>query len=151
MTRKRLLLADIAALSSTYLTEGRKQESWAIEWIEIEGDQLWAKVVMTAQYRSATDAAGFHLTIFSTLEFLSQLMIIYAHDWAGLASKVREGWMVESKTRSLSAVRNPDDIRVQMQVRRMRRRGEHLYCDADFTVTDDADGRFEVSLKGFLS
>lgn len=151
MNVKRLLPSDLAPIASPYLQEGRKQESWAIEWVEIMGDQLTAKVVMTSHYRSATDAAGFHLGIFSTLEFLSQLMIVYAHDWAGLVSKVREGWMVESHTRSVRVVRNPDDIRVHMQVRRMRRRGEHLYCVADFQVTDDTDGLFEVRLKGFLS
>ena len=106
---------------------------------------------VTSTYRSATDGGGFHLTIFSTLEFLSQLMIIYAHEWAGLARKVREGWMVESHSRSVRAVRNPHDIRVAMQVRTMRQRGERLYCVADFRVTDDSNGLFEVNLKGFLS
>jgi hypothetical protein len=59
--------------------------------------------------------------------------------------------MVESTTRAVRQIRNPDDIRVEMNVRQMRKHGEHLICIADFRVTDDADGLFEVSLKGFLS
>jgi hypothetical protein len=141
---------DVNAISSHYLKEGRKQESWEIESIEIDQRVLRARVAMTSLYVSATDS-GFHLTIFSTLEFLSQLMIIYAHDWAGLPKKLREGWMVESIARAVRQIRNPDDIRVEMKVRQMRKRGENLICIADFRVTDDADGLFEVSLKGFLS
>lgn len=143
--------ADIGKLSSAYLSEGRKQESWVIEAIEIDGDELLASISMRSTFVSATDAGGFHLTIFSTLEFLSQLMIIYAHAWAGLSEKQREGWMVESSTRSLRAIRDPKNIKVQMRARSIRRRGEHLYCVADYRVTDSGDGLFEVTLKGFLS
>lgn len=141
---------DVKAICSDYLQEGRKQESWAIRSIAIDDGFLRAQIGMTSVY-SPSPGSDFHLTIFSTLEFLSQLMIIYAHDWAGLERKVREGWMVESSTRSRRAIRNPDDIRVEMHVRQMRTRGEHLYCVADFRVSDDGDGLFEATLKGFLS
>jgi hypothetical protein len=141
---------DVNAISSHYLKEGRKQESWEIQSIEIDQRVLRARVAMTSLYVSGTDS-GFHLTIFSTLEFVSQLMIIYAHDWAGFPKKMREGWMVESTARAVRQIRNPDDIRVEMNVRQMRKHGENLICIADFHVTDDADGLFEISLKGFLS
>lgn len=141
---------DVNAISSPYLKEGRKQESWEIQFIEIDQRVLRARVKMTSLYVSETDS-GFHLTIFATLEFVSQLMIIYAHDWAGLPKKLREGWMVESTTRAVRQIRDPDDIRVEMNVRQMRKHREHLICVADFRVTDDADGLFEISLKGFLS
>jgi hypothetical protein len=149
--RRRLGADDIARFASAYLNGGRKQESWQIDAIEIEGERLLADVSMLSTYVSGTDAGGFHLTIFSTLEFLSQLMIIYAHVWAGQSEKTREGWMVESRTRSVRAVRNPDHIRVEMTVRKMRQRGVNLYCTADYRVTDDQGGLFEVQLKGFLS
>ncbi len=142
---------DLEKLSSHYLTSGRKQESWTIETVQVRDDSLSAEVTMASTYVSGTDARGFHLTIFSTLEFLSQLMIIYAHVWAGLPDKTREGWMVESKTRCVRAIRNADNIRVTMLVRSMRKRGDNLYCDAEFRVTDEQDGLFEVQLKGFLS
>lgn len=147
----RLGPCDIEKLSSHYLNEGRKQESWQIDNIQINADVLLAQVSMRSTYISKTDAHGFHLTIFSTLEFLSQLMIIYAHAWAGLRVKVREGWMVESTARCLRAIRNPDAILVEMRVHTMRQRAGHLYCVADFQVTDDNDGLFKVTLKGFLS
>jgi hypothetical protein len=143
--------AEIGKLSSHYLNEGRKQESWRIEGIEITDNRLDARVSMSSTYVSGSDSQGFHLTIFSTLEFLSQLMILYAHVWAGLPEKRREGWMVESSTRSLRAIRSAENIRVEMTVLKMRKRGENLYCVADYRVTDDRDGIFEARLKGFLS
>lgn len=143
--------AEIEKLSSHYLNDGRKQESWKIEQVEISDGLLNATLSMSSTYVSDTDEHGFHLTIFSTLEFLSQLMIIYAHNWAGKDEKTREGWMVESHTKTVRAIRNPNAIDVEMKVDKMRKRGENLYCAADFCVTDDQDGLFEVQLKGFLS
>lgn len=148
--RKRLTAEALAAISSRYLREGRKQESWDLQWVEIEADRLYANVKMSAWYELAP-GTQYHLTIFSTLEFASQLMIVYAHDWAGLDAKIREGWMVESTTRTVRAITLTDDIRVEMHVRKMRKQGKHLYCIADFIVTDAADGLFEVTLKGFLA
>lgn len=147
----RLGPTEIGKLSSHYLNEGRKQESWRIEEIEISNNRLDARVSMSSTYVSSSDSQGFHLTIFSTLEFLSQLMILYAHVWAGLPEKRREGWMVESSTRSLRAIRSAENIRVEMTVLKMRKRGENLYCVAEYRVTDDKDGLFEARLKGFLS
>ncbi len=146
--RKRLSTETLDAISSAYLREGRRQEAWALQWVEIDGEYLYANIAMTSLY---TTPDKFHLTIFATLEFASQLMIVYAHDWAGLDAKKREGWMVESRTRTVRAINNATDIRVTMHARRMHKRGEHLYCEADYTVTDAADGLFEVTLKGFLS
>lgn len=148
--RRRLTDARLVATGSTYLREGRRQEAWRLDWVEIDGDCLYASVTMTA-LPPFTRPEDFHLTIFATLEFASQLMIIYAHDWAGLDAKLREGWMVESRTRTIRAIRSCTGIAVEMHARRIRRRGVNLYCDADFTVTDDNGGLFEVSLKGFLA
>ena len=78
-------------------------------------------------------------------------MIIYAHVWAGLDKKVREGWMIDSSTRSVRAIRSSRDIAVHMQVRRMRGHGANLVCVADFRVSDAAGGLFELTLKGFLA
>jgi hypothetical protein len=151
LERRRLGEDEIARFASPYLNGGRKQESWRIDAIEIEDGRLLAEVSMRSTYVSGTDAGGFHLTIFSTLEFLSQLMIVYVHVWAGLREKSREGWMVESRTRSVRAVRNPERIQVEMTVRKMRQRGVNLYCTADYRVTDDQGGLFEVQLKGFVA
>ncbi|MBR7801038.1 hypothetical protein [Undibacterium fentianense] len=137
-------------MSSYYLNEGRKQEQWELSDIEIDGDHLSAKVAMRSMYTSDTDTGGFHLSIFSTLEFLSQLMIIYGHVWSGQSEKTKEAWMVESHTKTVRAIRRSSGIRVDMKVKAMRRRNASFYCIADFKISDDLDGLFEVSLKGFL-
>jgi hypothetical protein len=142
---------EILPFASDYLHNGRKLESWQINSIAIEDKHLVADVSMTATYASTTDAGGFHLTVFSTLEFLSELMIIYAHVWAGLNAKVREGWMVESSAKLVRSIRDPEHIKVEMQAKSIRKRGDNLICIADYKVTDQYGGLFEVSLKGFLS
>lgn len=143
--------AEILPFASDYLHNGRKLESWQINSIVIEDKHMLADVSMTATYASNTDASGFHLTVFSTLEFLSELMIIYAHVWAGLNAKVREGWMVESNAKLVRSIRDASQIKVEMQARSIRKRGDNLICIADYKVTDQHGGLFEVSLKGFLS
>ncbi len=142
---------QIKKLSSHYLNEGRKQESWRIGEIEIRDRQQSTTVSMQSIFTSGTDIKGFHLTIFSTLEFLSELMIVYAHAWAGLEEKTKEGWMLESTTKSVRAIRNTDQIHVNMKIASIKKLGENMMCLADYRVTDDQGGLFEVRLKGFLS
>lgn len=142
---------QIQLTSSEYLQKGRKHESWIIQQVEILDQQLHAKIEMVETYASNTDQAGFHLTIFSSLEFLSQLMIVYAHEWAGIESKVREGWMVDSSIKCNGSIRSTN-IDVIMDVHRMKKRGENLYCHADFKIFSHSDeGYFTATLKGFLS
>ncbi len=148
---KRLLPSEIARFSSRYLTEERRRESWRIDEIEIQDDRLTARVSVQNGYCSSTDGNRFHLSLMTAMEFLSQLMIVYAHVWSGLSEKTREGWMVESTTRTVRAIRNSDLIRVEMTVPTMRKRGDHLYCIADYRLTDEQGGLFEVRIKGFLS
>lgn len=136
---------------SDYLINGRRQESWSIEYVEIEGMELKSLIRMGDVYLSSTDKNKFHLTIFSALEFLSQLMIIYGHVWAGLTSKSQEGWMVDSEIRALKAIRNPHAIQVEMKMTKARKRGDTLICMSEYVLTDDGGGRFEGRLTGFLS
>lgn len=142
---------DIKRYYSDYLNNGRKAESWRIERVEIENDLLKSKIKINSAYFSNTDQNQFHLTIFTTLEFVSQLMIIYGHVWAGLERKSQEGWMVDSQIRAVKAIRNPDAIKVEMKIGRIRKQGKKGFCTAKYTITDDGDGLFEGSLKGFLS
>lgn len=143
---------QIAKTSSSYLQHGRKEESWAIENIEINDNGLLATIQMTQVHITDTDSHGFHLTIFSTLEFVSQLMIVYMHDWSGLTEKVREGWMVESACKCKGSIRSRT-IQVKMSVKRAKKVGENLYCHAVYEVSgnNENDGMFIAELKGFLS
>ena len=142
---------DIRELCSYYLNEGKKQEVWQINHVMIEDEMLDAHISMISRYLSPTDNNEFHLTIFSALEFLSQLMIIYAHFWARREKKVGEGWMVESSMKSFRVIRDPENILVSMTVEKIRERGVNLYCIASYKVTDDQGGLMEVRLKGFLT
>ena len=147
----RLQPEEFQELLSPYLTEGRAQERWRIADVAIAGDRLLATVEMVSTYVSPTDRGGFHLTIFSSLEFLSQLLIILGHHRIGQERKTREAWMIESTARLVRAIRDPARIEVEIELATLRRRGENWYCIADCVVRDGDDGRFEVQLKGFLS
>ena len=59
--------------------------------------------------------------------------------------------MLESTTKSVRALRNPDQIHVDMKIASIKKLGENMMCLADYAVTDDQGGLFEVRLKGFLS
>ena len=142
---------DIKKLSSYYLNEGRKQETWQIDQVMIDDMTLEAQISMISRYLSSTDNNEFHLTIFAALEFLSQLMIVYAHIWAERKEKVGEGWMVESSMKSTRVIRDPDNILVSMTVDKIRERGANLYCIASYKITDPQGGLMEVRLKGFLT
>lgn len=142
---------EFSDLQSHYLHDGRKQESWRIGSIDIQNKKLKTTVTMTSIYKSDTDRNGFHLTIFSALEFASELMIIYAHAWAGFKQKSREGWMIESSTRNIRAIRDAEIIDIEMNVATMKKRGDNMICIADYRLTDSHNGLFEIRLKGFLS
>jgi hypothetical protein len=148
--KKILSTEEINKLSSVYLNEGIKQEGWEITHVEIEGNILTARIRMKSQYVSPTDTSGFHLTIFSTLEFLSQLTIIYAHVWAGLTEKTREGWMIECSVTSGQTIRDPNNIEVNMEVISIKKVGENILAVTKSRVFDST-GQFEARLKGFLS
>jgi hypothetical protein len=142
---------EIAAFLSPYLAEGRRQEVWRIEEVTIAGRQLDARVSMTQTYVSATDPRGFHLTAFATLEFVSQLVIIYGHVWAGLDKKTREGWLLEASIRTEKAIRDPERIDVSIVTPSVRRVRENVIGVSDFTVRDRLGGEFSGRLKSFLA
>ena len=151
MLKMTLSTEEIRDISSEYLNTGRKQESWEITAIEIDGQFINAGIRMSSTYQSVTDENRFHLTIFSTLEFLSQLIVIYFHVWAGLHKKTREVWMIDSRIHCKRSIRDPDDIRVSMEFMRMRKVGERIYATAIARVYDNKDGLFDAHLKAFLA
>ena len=147
---KRLGPAEIAALSSVYIDRGVKQDAWEILGIDIDGAILTARIRMTSFFVSPTDPGGFHLTIFSTQEFLAQLANIYLHVAAGYATKSRETWMRECAISSRKVIRDPEHIRVEMDFFGQKRLGDSLAAMANCCVCDDQDGLFTARLKGLL-
>lgn len=150
LLKKNLTKKEIATLSSDYLHNGRKQEDWEIVHLEIDGKNLKAKIRMRSHYKSASDSGGFHLTIFSTLEFLSELTIIYGHIWSGLKEKTREGWMIESIISSKQVIRDPENINVHMELTSIKKIKHNIMAVTNSRVFDK-NGSFEAKLKGFLS
>lgn len=148
--KKILTKKDIESLSSDYLHNGRKQEDWEIVNIEMDDKTLTANIKMKSYYKSATDDNRFHLTIFTTLEFLSELTIIFAHKLAGLDKKTREGWMLESNIASTKAVRNPENIQVVMEAVSMKKMKDNIIGVTKSKVFDE-NGSFEATIKAFLS
>lgn len=148
--RKQLSGAGIAALSSPYVDHGVKQDCWEITEVEIEGRRLRARVRMTSFFVSPTDPAGFHLTIFSTQEFIAQLANIYLHVAAGFDHKCRETWMRECAITSRKVIRDPENIQVEMTIHGLKQVGDALVGTGECRVCDDQGGLFTARLKGLL-
>lgn len=148
--RKRLAPADIAALSSPYIDRGVKKDAWEIVEMDIDGRVVKARIRMTGFFVSPTDPGGFHLTIFSTQEFLAQLANIYLHVAAGFDTKCRETWMRESDITSRTTIRDPENIRVDMEFVGLKQLGDSLAAIVNCRVYDDQGGLFTARLKGLL-
>ena len=141
---------EMRNISSIYLDSGRKQDTWEITHLEIEGKELNAEICMSSYYISPTDPDGFHLPMYPPIEFISQLMIIYVHVWADIKKKTQEGWMIECSFSSKKPIRDPENIKVHMQVTSIRKFKEKIYIVAESRVYDD-DGLFEGRMKCLLS
>lgn len=137
-------------ISSPYLAGGKKDEEWEIVGIEITGKRLSAVVRMASVYLSETDGGQFHLSFITCLEFLSQLLIIYGHVWAGATEKTREGWVLESSTHNVRAIRDPEHIQVEMKVVSIRRVGVPVIAVAQFEVSDRLGGLCTARLKAIV-
>lgn len=140
----------IDGLSSVYIDEGVKKDAWEIVEVEVSGAILKARLRMTSCFVSPTDPEGFHLTIFSTQEFLAQLANIYLHLAAGFETKQRETWMRESTVTSRKTIRNPENIQVEMDFFGLKKIGGGVASMANCRVFDDAGGLFTARLKGLL-
>jgi hypothetical protein len=148
--KKTLSPQEIANLSSPYLSGGIRQDVWDIVDISVEDKLMVAHVRMRSLYTSPTDKGGFHLTILSTLEFLSQLMMIFVHVWAGYSEKTKEGWMLESSISCKRAIRDSQNIEVRMRLASIRKVKGSILITTKSEVSDK-DGLFEATLKGLLS
>lgn len=147
---RRLSPDEITRLSSYYLAEGKQLDRWEITHIDIADRLLTANIRMRSCYASPSDPGGFHLTPFSTLEFLSQLTIIFIHAWAGYTEKTREVWMIESAISCKNAIRDTQNIQVRMRLASAKKVGERILFVTKSKVLDK-QGLFEVELKGLLS
>ena len=141
---------EIADLSSRYIDEGVKVDAWEIQNISITGNLLKAEIGMVSFFVSPTDPDGFHLTIFSTQEFLAQLANIYLHVAADFKTKCRETWMRECTITSRKAIRNPQKIFVEMDFFSLKKIQDSVVSMARCRVYDDQGGLFTARVKGLL-
>lgn len=141
---------EISNLSSRYIDEGVKVDSWEIQNINISGKLLKAEIGMVSFFVSPTDPDGFHLTIFSTQEFLAQLANIYLHVAAGFKTKCRETWMRECAITSRKVIRNPEKIIVEMDFFNLKKIQDSVVSMAKCRIYDDQDGLFTARIKGLL-
>ena len=141
---------EIAALSSPYIDVGVKQDAWEILKVDVDGAKLEARIRMTSFFVSPTDPGGFHLTIFSTQEFLAQLANILLHVAAGHETKTHETWMRECAISSRKVIRDPENIRVNMEIVSLKNLGDALAGVVSCRVYDDQGGLFTARLKGLL-
>lgn len=148
--KKKFGPAEISALSSVYIDEGVKKDAWEIYEIGISGPILKARIRMKSFFVSPTDPGGFHLTIFSTQEFLAQLANIYLHVAAGFEKKERETWMRESTITSRKTIRDAENIQVEMDFFGLKKIGDGVASMANCRVFDDEGGLFTARLKGLL-
>lgn len=142
---------EIDRVSSAYLKKRGSHDIWEILQVEIEDRILTARIRMRSYFVSPTDPEGFHLTMYPPIEFISQLMIIYVHVWAGLHEKTQEGWMIESSFSSKRAIRDPENIQVRMEVTSIKKIKDKIYIIADTKVSDPDGGLFAARMKCLLS
>lgn len=141
---------EIAKISSRYIDEGVKVDAWEILSVNISGRLLKAEIGMVSYFVSPTDPEGFHLTIFSTQEFLAQLANIFLHIAAGFDVKCRETWMRECAITSRKTIRNPERIFVEMDFTSLRKVQDSLVSMAKCRIYDEEGGLFTARLKGLL-
>ncbi len=141
---------EIADLSSRYIDEGVKVDTWEILNVNISGKLLKAEIGMVSFFVSPTDPDGFHLSIFSTQEFLAQLANIYLHVVADFKTKCRETWMRECAITSRKVIRDPEKIFVEMDFLSLKRIQDSVVTMAKCRVYDDQGGLFTARIKGLL-
>ncbi len=150
-TAKVLSAAEIDRISSEYLRDGRRQDIWDIAAVEVDGNHLKVRIRMRQYYRSPLDAGGFHLTSFATLEFVSQLFIIFGHVRAGLTEKSQEAWMLESSISCRKAIRSPEDIQVEMHIEILKNIKGRMLGNARARVWHEEGGEFLAEVKALLA
>jgi hypothetical protein len=147
---RKLTRTEIDNLSSPYLKEGKRMDLWEITDVIIDDKALVAHIRMRSHYTSSTDKGGFHLTILSTLEFLSQLMLIFVQSWGGYTEKIKEGWMLESSLSCKRAIRDSEKIEVRMNLVSVKKVKGSILAVTKSKVSDSNNGLFEATLKALL-
>lgn len=137
-------------LMSSYLSTGRKQEVWLINWIEWDGELLRASARLEGWSSSKTDNNRFHLSIFSAREIDAQLAIIGIHLKLGLPEKSAEVWHLRCEENSRAAITTAEDVRFEMCFRFRRSQSGKLLSERAGRIFDLAGGEIQLSALGLM-
>lgn len=137
-------------LMSTYLSSGRKQEVWHINWIEWDGNVLRASARLEGWATSVTDNNRFHLSIYAAREIDAQLAIIGMHLKLGLPTKTAEVWLLKCVENCATAISTPDDVRFEMSFRFLRSKSGKLLSERLGRIYDQAGGEIRLNSLGLM-
>jgi len=144
---KMLTPLEIKKLSSSYISETLKNESWQIDSVQIEENHLTAFISINSTYLSSTDGDQFHVSAFSMIEFHSQLMVIFMHLLTGYSEKTKEVWMAEVNSRSIRPIRSLENIKVEIDLVKMRHFNKTVFFIFESQTTDDQGGLSKHKFK----
>ncbi|WP_143593632.1 hypothetical protein [Synechococcus sp. 1G10] len=142
--------AELSPFQSVYLHGGKAREIWSIPRITVQGDHSSALVDIQNPFLSPTDQRTFHLSVYTAMEFCSEVILVHAYTTLALPLKAEEAWMKECQCHLIRPIRTYEGISVEMRARSFRFIQGTAYCHGEFHVTDAMDGLFEIELKGFF-
>ena len=137
-------------LMSTYLSRGRRQEVWCINWIEWDGEVLRASARLEGWVTSKTDNNRFHLSIYAAREIDAQLSIIGMHLKLGLPEKSAEVWLLKCVEDCSAAITTPEDVRFEMSFRFRRSQSGKLLSERSGRIYDQVGGEIRLSVLALM-
>lgn len=144
---KQLTLQEINNLSSKYIVEDLKKESWSIESVKYTDTQLISLVSIQSNYQSQTDNNQFHLSTFTIGEFSAQLTVIYSNLLAGYTVKVQEMWVLEETFKFIKPIRSKNNIKITLHLKSHKKYKKNHFFHYDITVESKCGGLSKISCK----
>ncbi len=137
-------------LTSTYLRDERKKESWHINRIEWDGEVLRASARLEGCIPSVTDGSRSHLSIFSAREMDAQFAIIGIHLKMRLARKTSEVWLLRCEEECMRAITNLEDVRFEMRISTRVTSSGKIFIERECVITDDLGGEIRLRTKALM-
>jgi len=147
---KHLTLQEINNLSSKYIVEDLKKESWSIDSVKYTDTQLISLVSIQSNYQSQTDNNQFHLSIFTIQEFSAQLTVIYSNLLAGYIVKVQEMWLLEQTLKFIKPISSKNNIKITLNLKSHKKYKKNHFFHYDITVESKCGGLSKISYKAKL-
>ena len=144
------MISNILDFQSEYLHVGRKHEDWRFRDVQVAQSGLTALMDISSPFISSHDREGFHLSIFTTQEACVELLVFWICQKACIQSKPGEAWMKEMSSSCSTPIRDSQDIRIELDVKKSRVGNGFLYAVGCFKIEGPNGGLFNVELKGLM-